>query len=95
MGHDMDFNVALLNSFNLPSKHQVRLKSYFVLHWQMEYLLRKLDDKSLLVHDGITYIPVFQFKFHHAYLSRQLRLSFRETANADEPNYVLIKLLGE
>jgi hypothetical protein len=89
----INFQVALVNEFSLREEHKKLLSNYYVLHWQVEYLIRKLEDDGTLIHAGGCYIPIYRDSIP-ADPSAQLMLSFRKQSRDFEylPNYVLIKV---
>lgn len=87
----LNFNVALVNEFNLRKEHRSALSNYYILHWQVEYLVRKLEDDGTLIHADTIYIPVYRDSLP-ADPSTQLMLSFRKMNDSTQPNYVLIKV---
>lgn len=82
---------AIINEFNLQDEHVRTLKSYYLLHWQFIYLIRKLNDDGTLTHSGVTYIPVWYEGYASFTPQTQVKLSFREQAADSEYNYVLIR----
>lgn len=84
----IDFKVALFNEFILREPHRDKLLSYYVLHWRLDYLIRKLNDDGTLTHDGVTFTPIWLDRMTTP--MGQVKLSFRRLGY-DTMNVVLIK----
>lgn len=90
----MNFDVAILNEFDLREEHRNKLKSYYLLHWQFQYLIRKLNDDGTLTHADVTYIPIYKDSWVSMNPTTQVKLSFRSVFSmTGDRNYVLIKAL--
>lgn len=89
-------HAALVNDFHLPPGFAEQLQSYYVLHWEVRYVKRVLTlNDDVIPHNGVAYIPIFQITDWINLQPRDvLIISFRETVDPNDPNYVLIKKLG-
>lgn len=92
----MNFHTALVNDFHLETIYAEQLKSYYVLHWRGDYLRSYLHmHNGYIEHNGVVYVPIFKDNALGTPTFAQIvRLSFRETVDPNDPNYVLIKKLG-
>jgi hypothetical protein len=88
----VEFQVDLLNSFDLSPQQRSKLKGYYLLHWQFEYLIRKLNEDGTISHAGVRYIPIWKDSYIELNLQKQMKLSFRHyDLDPEGFNYVLIK----
>lgn len=84
-------HVAMVNEFALPYYIRAELKSYYVLHWQKDYLFHKIDCNGMITHADVEYIPIFKTALNNPLITG-VRLSFREAhPYLCIPAYVLIK----
>lgn len=93
----MNFHTALVNDFYLPTDFAEQLESYYILHWEVQYVRKMLiKEKDIIVHREVSYTPIFEIVDWQSLHPRDvLKLSFRKPYYEDAiPNYVLIKKLG-
>lgn len=90
----MSFHANLVNDFELSKTDQNMCSSYYLLHWSVMYLFKQLSDNDkLIVHNGMTYIPIFKSENFTLDTQAQVMLSFRAPLSDNIPNYVLIKAM--
>lgn len=92
-----DLHTQVINTFDLPGGYSRDLAAYYILHWELEYLLSKLteDPSAMIEHNGQWYVPILPPAYPVS-MKAQMKLSFRLMtaslrATHKIPNYVLIK----
>lgn len=92
----MSFHANLVNDWELSKRDQSSCDSYYLLHWSVMHLFKKLQDADgVIEHNGTVFIPVFKSESFTLDTKAQVMLSFRVPRDEgyELPNYVLIKAM--
>lgn len=84
-------HVSIVNDFFLHPQTIKQLKSHYILHWEKDYLIKRLNENGTLIHADVEYIPIRRINLDNP-LIQKVRLSFRQPKpELNIPSYVLIK----
>lgn len=84
--------LALRNIFHLPPTLVDHCSIYYLRHWELEYLLDKMDVNPMqLENEGIIYKLIFVDNLNWKEHWQQVRISFRKHTNEKYPAYALVK----
>lgn len=81
-----------MNEFHFPQQFLPTLSQYFILHWEGEYLMDRLEEGTLNI-GGIDYLIIYQScNAFSARRASHVRLSFRKAKSCFRlEGYVIVR----
>lgn len=81
-----------MNEFHFPTQFSHTLSQYFILHWEGEYLMDRLEEGTLRIGDT-DYLIIYQScNAFSARRASQVRLSFRKAKSCFRlEGYVIVR----